>query len=214
MNVIYDLENTITTAVWKLQQSPTNNMICGRANCYSNCEIDYKSKIPLDLKGRFSGLCNKCNHSLWDHHRCSSKWGQIIDMQVLVDQDVKKKWGKAKDEKGKMAVLSALRGKVVRNLDQVINDATNDLARHVGRYTRLSLSGNFSAQVGSVVKLLEQNYATLETQGVGSDQLQKVKESLDHMKRKLELLNGAKKNAQKNRVGIGEQVRERWIEFF
>ena len=208
MNVTRDLENTITTAVWKLQESPTNNMICGQTTCYSNCEIDYKSNIPLDLKGRFKGLCNKCHHSLWDHHRCRSKWGQVPDRQVLIDQDVKRKWEAAKDEKGKTAVLSTFRDKVQRNLNQVINGATNDLAKHVERYTRLSLSGNFSAQVGSVVKLLEQNYATLETKGVGIDQLQKVKESLDHMKRKLELLNSAKQNAQKDRVGIASQVRK------
>jgi len=208
MNFIHNLENTITTVVWRLQSSITNNMICGQTNCYSNCEIDYKAIVPLDLKGRFLGSCNKCNHSLWNHHRCHSKWGQVIDTQVLIDQDVKKQWGAAKDGKAKMAVLNAFRDKVTRNLDQVINSATNDLAQHVERYTRLSLSGNFSAQVTSVVKLLKQSYAALETKGVGPDQLQRVKASLDHMERKLELLNSAKENTRKDRIGIGSRVKK------
>lgn len=194
--------------VWKLQKSSTHNMICGQAKCYSNCETDYKSNIPLDLKGRFKGKCNKCKHSLWDHHRCQSTWEQIIDTQVLIDQDVKRKWVAARDGKGKLAVLNARRDRVLRDLNQIINGATDDLAQHVERYTRLSLSGNFSAQVSSVVRLLEQNYTALETKGVDPDQLQKVNESVEHMKRKLELLNDAKDYVRKDRVGIAAQFKK------
>ena len=203
MNVISNLENTITTAVWTLQHSSTNNMICGWTNCYSNCEIDYTSNVTLDLEGRFKGSCNKCKHSLWDHHRCHSTWTQVIDTQVLIDQNVQRKWAAAKDGKGKMAVLSAFRERVLRDLDQIINGATSDLAQHVERYTLLSLSGNFSAQVTSVVRLLEQKYIALYMKGVGPDQLQKVKESSEHMKRKLEILT--EENARKDHVEIASR---------
>ena len=183
-------------------------MICGQTNCYSNCEIDYKSNGPLDLKGRFEGLCNKCKHSLWDHHRCHSTWGQVIETQVLIDQNVKRKWAAAKDGKGKMAVLNAFRGRVLRDLDQINNGATSDLARHVERHAHLALSGNFSAQVASAVRLLERNYTTLETKGVDSDQLQQVKESLEHMRKKRELLNFVKGNVRRDRVGIASQFKK------
>ena len=202
MNVISN-KSTVTTAVWKLQHSSTTNMICGQTNCYSNCEIDYKSNVPLDLKGRFKGSCNKCKHSLWDHHRCHFTWAQVTDTQVLIDQNVKRKWAAAKDGKGKMAVLNAFRGRVLRDLDQIINGATNDLAQHVERYARLALSGHFLAQVASVVRLLEQKYIALYMKGVGPDQLQKVKESLEHMKRKLEILT--KENARRDRVEIASR---------
>ena len=205
MNVISNLEST---AVWKLQDSSTHNMICGQTNCYSNCEIDYKSNVPLDLRGRLKGSCNKCKHSLWDHHSCHSTWGQVIVTQTLIDQNVKRKWAAAKDGKGKMAVLNAFRERVLRDLEQIINGATSDLARHIERYTLLSLSGNLPAQVDSAIKLLEQNYITLETKGVGPDQLQKVKESLEHMKRKLTLLNNVKENARMDRVGIASQIKK------
>jgi len=202
-NVIRKLKNTITMPVWKQRRSSTNNMICGHTNCYANCEIDYESNIALDLKGRFKGSCTKCNHSLWDHHRCHSEWGQVTQVsvdQIAVDDD----------EKGQIALLDALREKVQGDLNRVIKDATNNLEQHVERYTHLSLSGNFSAQVSSAVRLLELRYAGLEGQGVDPDQLQKVKESLDLMQRKLDLLNKAKENARKERVervGIGSQVR-------
>ena len=208
MNIISNLENTITTAVWTLQHSSATNMICGQTNCYSNCEIDYKSNVPLDLKDHFEGLCNRCKHSLWGHHRCHSTWTQVTDTQVLIDQNVKRKWAAAKNGKRKMAVINAFRVRVLRDLDQIINSATSDLARHVERYTLLALSGNFSAQVDSAVRLLEKNYRTLEMKGVDYDQLQKVKESLEHMKRKRQLLNTAKENARKDRVGIASQLKK------
>jgi hypothetical protein len=166
-------------------------MICAQANCYSNCHIDYKSNIPHDLNGFFEGSCDKCNHSLWNHHRCRDKWEQVVNTKMSVDQ-ITKKWEAAEDGKEKTRVLVGACVKVLRDLDRVISRATNELERLVQQYADLSLSGSFSAQAGSAVKLLEQNYAALEEKGVGPEQLQKVKRSLDHMKRKLELLNKAK----------------------
>ena len=178
--------------VWKQKRTPTNNMLCGQMNCYSNCHVDYKTTIPLELRGFFGGACRKCNHSLWNHHRCYAKWVQVNDTQVLVDSNMKKQWEAAKDGKERTVAIVAASEKVLYDLDQVINRAINNLAQLVERYARLSLSGSFAAQVNSAVKLLEQNYLALEGRGVGPDQLQRVRESLDHMKRKLELLNNAR----------------------
>jgi hypothetical protein len=204
MNVIGHFENTITMAVWKQQHSSTTNMICGQVNCYSNCDIDYKSNIPYDLNGFFEGSCDKCKHSLWNHHRCRAKWEQVTGTQTSVDQKMKE-WEAAKDGTERTAILIAVRESVVHDLDQIINGATNDLTQQVERYARLSLSGSFSEQVGSAVRLLEQNYIGLEKKGVGHDHLQRVKESLRNMKRKLEILNKANENARKERVEIGHR---------
>jgi len=116
-----------------------------------------------------------------------------------------KEWDSAKDGTEKMEILLAVQKQVLHELDQIINGATVDLAEQVERYARLSLSGRFSAQVESAVRLLEQSYCGLVSNGVGQDHLQRVKGSLDNMKRKLDVLNLAKENAQKERVKIGSQ---------
>ena len=105
---------------------------------------------------------------------------------------MKEKWEAARNGKEKTYALVGASEKVLRDLNQVIDRAINDLEQLVGRYASLSLSGNFSVQVGSAVRLLEQNYAVLENKSVSTDQLHKVKRSADHMKRKLELLNKAR----------------------
>ena len=131
-------------------------------------------------------------------------WDKIIDKQVSVDQGMKKMWEAARDGKEKSAAFLAASGKVLCDLNDVISRATNELEQLVDQYSELSLSGSFSAQVGSAVRLLEQNYAGLEKKGVDQDQRQKVKRSLDHMKKKLALLNTAKENTEES-VGMGYQ---------
>ncbi len=176
-------------AVWKQRRSSTFNMICGQADCYSNCHIDYKSNISHDLNGFFEEFCDKCNHSLWNHHRCRAEWEKVMNTQASVDQSMRE-WEAAKDGTEKRTILVAIREKVLHDLDQIINGATKDLAQQVERYAHLSLSGSFSAQVGSAVRL---------------DHLHRVKESLGNMKRKLEILDLANEKARKERVEIGHQ---------
>ena len=110
-----------------------------------------------------------------------------------------KEWEAAKDGTERTAILNTVREKVLRELNQIIDVAANDLAQLVERYSRLSLSGSFVAQVNSAVRLLKQHYIALEKKGVDQDQLQRVKVSLDQMKRKLEFLNNAKATTRKDK---------------
>jgi len=186
-------------------------MICGQSDCYSNCYIDDTSSISHDMNGFFADQCNKCGHSPWNHHRCKAIWKQETNIQAPGDL---KEWDSAKDEAEKTEILLAVQKKVLHDLHRIINGATGDLAGQVERYSRLSLSGRFSAQVESAVRLLEQNYCGLASKGVGQDHLQRVKGSLDNMRRRLEILNMAKENAQKERIDIGNPDRveglQRW----
>jgi len=111
-----------------------------------------------------------------------------FDKQVLVNQDIKKKWETAKDEKEKTAALIAVNEMVLYDLKQDIRRLSNDLASLVEQYASLSLTESFSVQMESTVKLLEQKYAVWEDAGFGQGELEMVKKSLDQMKSELELL--------------------------
>ena len=191
MKASANFEKTVNMVVWKQKRSSSNNILCRQMNCHSNCHINYKTNIRLGLRGVFGGSCRKCNHNLWNHHRCYATWEKANDTQVLVDRNMKEQWEEAKDVKENTAAIVAASKEMVSDLDQAINNAINSLAQLVERYARLSLSGSFAAPVSSTVRLL-----ALEGKGVGPDQLQRVNESLDHMKRKLELLNNMRGNCQ------------------
>jgi len=107
-----------------------------------------------------------------------------IESQVLVDEDIKKKWDEAKDGKETATILLAVNEMVLHELNQAIGCAMGNLVQLVERYDRLSLVESCSAQVRSAIRYLENMKMT-----IGKDKLKKVVENLDHMKRKLELLN-------------------------
>ena len=166
---------------------PTTNLICGEIGCYSNCRIDCKSNAMLDLKGFPRCPCDKCHHSLWDHHCCHARWEPIIDKEVSVDQNMKERWEAVKDGEKPEALIKASKT-ILNEPNLAIDHAINDLTQLVGQYAHLVLSESFSAQMGSAVRLLEQNYAFMEKRSISHYQLRKVEESLNLMKRKLELL--------------------------
>ena len=104
-----------------------------------------------------------------------------VDGEVLVDEDMRKEWDEAKET---TMTLISVNEMLQHELGQAINCAMGDLVQLVEQYDRLSLAGSCSAEVRSIVSLLE----ALEKMDLEEDELETVKKSLGHLKRKLELL--------------------------
>ena len=122
-----------------------------------------------------------------------------IDNQVLVDEDMKRKWDKAKDRKERTAALIVVNEMALHILNQVSNCATGDLVQLVKQYADLSLVGSCSAWAESVIKYLEFTLNTTMSWDIGQREI--VEESLGHMKRKLELLNKFEEDTQRGVSG-------------
>ena len=199
-------EETTSLVAWRQQRTDTKNMVCGQIGCYSNCELDHKTNIPFVLSRVFGGSCSTCKHSLRVHHSYCVKWEKVTDVQVSVNQDMKKKWERAKGAEEKRGVFITACRKALNDLDQIMNRARDDLGRQVNRHESLSLGGSFAAQVRSAVELLKLRYETLqEKKDVGSDHLAEVQTSLDRMERRLAVLETAEKNTQEATTRIGHR---------
>ena len=122
-----------------------------------------------------------------------------IDNQVFVDEDMKRKWDKAKDGKERTAALIAVNEMALYILNQVSNCATGDLVQLVKQYADLSLVGSCSAWAESVIKYLEFTLNTTMSWDIGQREI--VEESLGHMKRKLEVLNKIEEDTQRGVSG-------------
>ena len=105
-------------------------------------------------------------------------------------------------EKERTAILIAVNEMVLTDLKQTINRVPDNLVPLLEQYAFLSLTGGLSVQMESAVKFLEQKYIAMEKTFVGQYKLEKVKKSLDQMKRELELLNNTQGNRQQESVGI------------
>ena len=132
--------------------------------------------------GTFSNFERIANMPAW---RLQPTPTHKTDRQMSVDDDMKKKWEAAKNEKEKAAIHIALNGMVLHDLNQVINRAPSDLVQLVEQYAPLAWSGSVLEKLGCTARRLEQMYKVMEEKGVSQDLLQQVKESLDRMKRTL-----------------------------
>jgi anti-sigma-K factor RskA len=75
----------------------------------------------------------------------ASKWVQVEETQVLVDDNMRRKWEVEKDEKEKIEALVATSKSALGDLSRIIDGSMVELARSAEEYARLSLSGSFSA---------------------------------------------------------------------
>ena len=208
MHTFSDFEIIITKVVWKQQPASTLNYLCTAPNCYSTCDVDRSVGSVLSLFPWQFSSCPKCNHPHWCHYHLRSTWAQVEEAQATVDDNMKKQWEGAKDEKAKTAALVATSKRALEDLNRVTDDALDELAGWATEYARLSLSGSFSAPLEKAIRLLEQRCRGMEEKGVSLEQLAKVRKSLEQMKERLDLLGKAKEKVREGARKFEGKVRE------
>ena len=176
--------------VWKRQRVPSSTYICNAPDCHSNCH-SFRLFTPILRLLRLR--CAKCNHSHRSHSRTRHVWMKENDTQAPVDEGVKK-WEAEKED---TELLIATYESELGDLNDAMDKNVDDLARLVGDYAALSLSGPFSIHVEKAILLLEQRYRDTEQKGNCKEQLEKIQDSLDLMKRKLEIVTNAEEKALK-----------------
>ncbi len=136
--------------------------------------------------------CDKCHHSHSSHFHAFAKWVQKPESQETVDHEMKTK---AKDEKEKIEALIAASEHTLYDLSYAMDEGMDELARLAEEYAALSLSGCFSGPLEKTIRLLEQVYESMEEKGVSRDKLEKVRGSLEDMRKRLDVLRKAKERA-------------------
>ena len=178
--------------IWRQQPAPTLNYLCIEPNCYSTCAVDHSvGGIALLFIEDFSS-CSVCNHPHSSHSYLHATWEKVYDSQLSVDDNARRQWEAAKDEKERTEALLATSTGALGDLSNIIDAAMDELARLAEEYASLSLSGSFSAPLEKAVWLLEQRCKGIEERGLGVELLTNVRTSLDHMKGRLDLLRKAK----------------------
>jgi len=209
MDAFSKFQMTVEHPVWKQNPTTDHNTLCNQTNCYSTCHEDCALDFTLDptgLKGcvaMYGEKCRMCGHALQDHQHYRVKWVEALDEQVVVNPDMKKQWENARGDKEKNEVPLASYKEALNGCNRRIDDATQGLARLAEDYSYLSLSGSFSAQVEKAVRLLQQSYKGMESKGVDEEQLQKMREALDVMKKKLSVLKEANAKRKRETVWLG-----------
>ena len=100
-------------------------------------------------------VCSKCNHPHLSHFHLYSTWEQVYEVQLSVDDNMRKQWEAAKDEKERTEALLATSKIALEDLSHTVDEAMIELVRLAEEYMSLSLSGSFSAPLEKAVWLLE-----------------------------------------------------------
>ena len=199
MHDLSTFELIINALVWKQQPAPTLNYLCIAPDCHSTCGVNQSVTSIFRLFPKQFSPCSECKHPHLSHFHLYSTWEQVYEAQLSVDDNMKKLWEAAKDEKERTEVLLATSKRALGDLGIIIDEAMDELARLAEEYASLSLSGSFSAPLEKAISLLEQRCKGMEEKGVGLELLTKVRSSLEHMKGRLDLLRKAR---EKLREGV------------
>lgn len=119
-------------------------------------------------------------------------------MSSSVDEDTRKKWEAAKDQKENTEARIATHERALVDLSRATDEAMDDLARLVEDYDGFALSRSFSAHMEKTIKFMEQRYPDGE-EAVSEERLDNTRCGLEQMKKKLGILRLAK---AKGRGGV------------
>ena len=200
MEAFSKFKQIVNSPVWGKESTPTLNYLCGKPNCYTTCSVDDNIGSALLLWTVQPLDCDQCKHAHWSHFHSYSKWVKQQETQEMVDDDMKKKWEAARDEKEKNEALVAASESALDDLGFTIDKGMDELERLADEYAGLSLSGSFSGPLEKAIRLLEMHCKNMEEQGVSRDQLDKMRGSVEMMKKRLDLLKDAKEKRTKGRV--------------
>ena len=212
MDGFSNFKRIVNALVWKQQPAPTLNYLCIAPDCHSTCGVKHSVTGVFLLFPRQFSSCSKCDHPHLSHFHLHSTWEQVCEAQLSVDDNMKKQWEAAKDEKERTEVLLATSKSALGDLSHIIDEAMDELARLAEEYASLSLSGSFSAPLEKAIWLLEQRCRGMEEKGVGLELLTKVRSSLEHMKGRLDLLRKAKEKVREGVRRIDARVRKVKVE--
>jgi len=85
---------------------------------------------------------------------------------------------------------------IIATCNEKIEEATDEIGRLTEQYSKLSLSGSFSGQVGKSVKLFETHLESIRNKS-DPESVKRIEESLDRLTKKLRLLEDAAEAARK-----------------
>ncbi|KZV68359.1 hypothetical protein PENSPDRAFT_634475 [Peniophora sp. CONT] len=212
-----EYQRAVDTVVWKLAKTSDSSLrstICLETGCFKNCHAECPRSAYSFVLGRLGTLschaisfmtwtCTECGHSILKHVQYRALWIEVPDTQVEIDHNMKRKWEEAKEGKERNEVAMAALQKAHDNLATAIVEGTDKLTELASEFSNLSLSGSFSAPVEKAIALYEQKLQAMRGDpSIDVEQLRQVEASLNTMKKKRALLQGAYAKAKEGTTAM------------
>jgi chromosome segregation ATPase len=142
-------------------------------------------------------------HAVWKEFDIRSDEGMKAKWE-----DVKAKWESAKEGKAKAEAAREAMQQTLADSNKVVEEKMVKLADLAEEYSKMSLSGCFSAHLERGITLLEMHLALSCESNTDSEQMKRLEENVAGLKRKLDVLKEA--NSLKQKAKNSGHLKKRW----
>ncbi|KAF8887987.1 hypothetical protein CPB85DRAFT_289458, partial [Mucidula mucida] len=191
-------EKVISRPVWSQKETPRHNTLCTAPGCYSNCHEPCKLDFSLDPKAMYAcgamkhgRMCEHCSHAPEQHRHFNSLWERKNEEQITVDEEARTQYTTAKSKKEQQELILEEMKTQCGKFSARIKDQTTEIGRLAEEYSKISLSGNMSAQVEKALRMLEMHQETMRGNGTDPETLSAMDMNLKMVRDKLDLLRKA-----------------------
>jgi hypothetical protein len=130
--------------------------------------------------------CTLCGHSYLDHRHDYYLWKQGEGIETVVDE--RKLFDAKKSGAGRQEEMKAALERAIARLEAELQESLAEVALHAAAYSKLSLTGSFTALIQRTVRLLETTAEAMRNNNSDIDSIKVVEKSLEVVKKKLDLV--------------------------
>ena len=132
----------------------------------------------------YNKQCKECGHSYLDHRHYNSVWKQEEREEIVVEE---RRFEAKNGEAGQKEMKAELE-RAIASLDDDLNKSLDQVSFHTAAYSKLSLTGSFTALIQRTVRLLEMTAEAMRNNNSDKDSIKVVEKNLAVVKAKFELV--------------------------
>ena len=193
-----DFTSIITSKIWVQEKTNRHNTLCSAPNCYGNCHIECKLKFSTDPEkflncGAIRGgtVCRQCGHKYDAHRHYNAVWKQQDHTQRQIDYAAQGKYNAARQDNDQKKNMMTEMDRAIRDYESKMQAALASVRKLTESYSKLALSGSFTGQFKSAIKMLKEQQEALLNNNADRRTLEIVEESLKFMENKLDIMQKA-----------------------
>ncbi|QRV96154.1 coiled-coil domain-containing protein [Ceratobasidium sp. AG-Ba] len=135
-------------------------------------------------------LCTKCGHQAIYH-----KHVYLIHVQRRgqVDPDTDRSYKQATSKEGRTRALEQITTQHINAITRTLETKQSEILQLIGQFNALAFSKNFAGHINATMDMLNLHLEELKTKPNTESERQDIKQAIDKLQAKLDLLNGKHK---------------------
>ena len=199
MKLYKDFKHVNTSKIWVREKTNRHNTLCSAPNCYGNCHVECNLQFSTDPEKFLNcaailggEVCRVCEHKYDTHRHYNELWKQEDHTQLQIDHEAERKFNAAKQDNVQKEAMLANMDQAIRGYESNMQAALASVRNLTESYSKLALSGTFTGQFKSAIKMLKEQLEAFINNNADRRTVEMVQESLKIMQDRLDIMQKAK----------------------